>query len=240
MLTHRLTALFAALALLAGGMLSQEVAAETVIKFDLADISTGPDISYTSGVLSTTDDGDPSTDGQQSTDVKYQGFLGFIPSIASGASMTLSGITADGAAMGTVGLISQETSGGMFNLFDDSNMLLLSGNFGSGVIAGSTVSTGASFFSTSPVFYTGGSLLPLIKPDSGVISLSFTDVRTSGNPGLVVSNNTLLNFSGNATGLLEASAVPEPSVIGMAGIGALVLIRRQRRRRKANAAPILK
>jgi hypothetical protein len=233
MLSRKPLAFLACLALFATLGLSP-VTAETVIKFDLADVS-GADVSYNSGLLTTIDDGNPAAVGDQSTGIQYQGFLSQFANIASGGSLTLNGITANGSAASAGGLISQLTSGGTFSLFDNTNMLLLAGNLSSGVILGSSASTTGSFFSTSPVNYTGGSLLNLIQPNSGTISLSFTDVRTGGTAGMAVENNTLLNFTAAATGQLEASAVPEPSVFGMAAIGALALIRKHRRKRTASA-----
>ncbi len=239
MLKHRPFAFLAAFCLLASPFLSTDAVAETVIKFNLAGMNTGPDVAYSGGELSTVPDGSVGLASQQSTDVSYQGFLGdTLTSISSGASLTLSGVTAQGSAAGGGGLISQMTSGGMFSLFDNANSLLLSGNLGDGVIAGSSTGSSGSFFSTSPVVYTAGSLLPMLQPDSGAITLSFLDVRTGGNPGLVIDNGTLLNFTATANGQLSASAVPEPSVIGMAAIGALVLLRQRRKMAKKAAASV--
>ncbi len=85
--------------------------------------------------------------------------------------------------------------------------------------------------------YTGGSLLPLMQPNSGAITISLLDIRTNGNPGLRVDgNNNLLNFTATANGQLAATAVPEPSVIGMAAIGTLAMICHRRRRRSAKTA----
>ena len=72
--------------------------------------------------------------------------------------------------------------------------------------------------------YTGGSLLEFVTPNSGKLSLSFTDVQTGGSPGMVVNNGTLADFTSVATGSLEAAAVPEPSVMGMAAIGGLLMM----------------
>ena len=237
MLMRQPFAFLAAACLLTNSFLAADASAETVIKFNLAGVNTGPDVAYSGGLLTTVDDGSVGTSGQQSTDVGYQGFLSDIPSIPSGASLTLSGVTASGSASGNVGFISQMTTGGMFSLFDNTNTLLLSGNLGNGVITGSTSSDSGGFFSTSPVLYTGGSLLPRIEPNSGAISLSLLDVRTGGAVGMVVNGSGVLqNFTATANGQLGASAVPEPSVIGMAAIGALLVLRQRRRSAKKTAA----
>ena len=236
MLMQRPIAASAVFALLFSAVSSTNALAETVIKFNLAGVSTEPDVSFGMGVLNTLDDGAAGTVGDQSTDVSYQGFLGFLPTIPSGASLTLSGVSADGSASGSTGLITQATAGGMFSLFDNMNDLLLSGSLGSGVIAGAAGNNTGSFFSTTPILYTGGSLLPLIQPNSGAITLSLNDVRTGGNTGMVVQNGTLLDFTATANGQLAATAVPEPSVIGMAAIGAIAMVCHHRRRRAAKTA----
>lgn len=236
MLTRRSLASFLVLSLFCGSLLTSRAAAETVIKFDLAG-TPGPDIEYSSSALTTLDDGDLSTAGEKTTDVKFFGFLkNDFADIPNGASLTLSGITASGDASDGDGLVSQATTGGNFLLFDDMNALLLSGNFGNGVIVGANLSPTGSFFSTTPVTFTDGLLLPKIVPDSGAISLSFTSVQTGSTTGLVVANGALLNFTASATGQIQASAVPEPSTIGMAALGTLALIRRHRKRRNAAVA----
>ncbi len=209
-----------------------DAVAETVIKFELAGMTTERDIQFDTGTLSTIDDGEASTVGEQSTNVSYQGFLGGLTDIAAGASMTISGVDKLGDALDANGIVTQVTSGGTFFLYDDSNFLLLSGAFTGGVVVGSVSDSAGSFFTTSPLMYTGGSLLPLIIPSSGKLSLSFTDVTTDASPGMAANGGNLANFTSVATGSLEASAVPEPSVMGMAAIGALLMVRQHRRRRR--------
>jgi hypothetical protein len=213
-----------------------DAVAETVIKFELAGMSTGPDMQFNAGTLSTIDDGVASTFGDQNTNVSYQGFLEGLTDIAAGASMTISGVDKVGDASDVNGIVSQVTSGGTFFLYDQSDFLLLSGGFAGGVVVGSVSDSAGSFFTTSPLMYTGGSLLDFVIPKSGKISLSFTDVRTGGSPGMVVTNGNLADFTSVATGSLEATAVPEPSVLGMAAIGVLLVVRHHRRRRQVAAA----
>jgi hypothetical protein len=235
MISRRPLAFLATLALLAGGVMSPDASAETVIKFDLAG-SPGPDVSYTMDSLGTVDDGNGLTAGDKDTDVEYFGFLDSLPNIPTGASLTLSGINRQGDAAVSGGVVvTQTTNGGSFSLFDDGNMLLLSGNLGTGLItgftgAGGSTSTTGSFLSVDPITFTAGSLLPLLDPNSGALSLSFSNVRTGTDPGMVVSNGNLLDFTAVANGAIDASAVPEPSVLGMAALGAVAMIRRRRRR----------
>ena len=114
-----------------------DAVAETVIKFELAGMTTERDIQFDTGTLSTIDDGEASTVGEQSTNVSYQDFLGGLTDIAAGASMTISGVDKLGDALDANGIVTQVTSGGTFFLYDDSNFLLLSGAFTGGVVVGS-------------------------------------------------------------------------------------------------------
>lgn len=226
MISRRPIAVLAALVLL-----TSSVSAETVIKFDLAG-SAGPDVQYSTGSLSTVADG--LGVGDKSTDVEYFGFLKDLPDITSGASLTLSGVSADGSASVIGGVVVQQnTTGGMFSLYDDMDSLLLSGTLGSGLITGFTgpsASTTGSFLSVGPVNFTGGSLFPLLHPSTGALSFSFSEVKTGATNGMVVSGGTLLDFTAVSNGAIDASAVPEPSVLGMAALGAVAMIRRRRRR----------
>ena len=81
--------------------------------------------------------------------------------------MTIAGVDKLGDALDVNGIVSQVTTGGTFFLYDDSNFLLLSGGFTGGVVVGSVSDSAGSFFTTSPLMYTGGSLLPLIIPGFG-------------------------------------------------------------------------
>ena len=231
MISRRPLAVLAAVCLMAGVLLTSSVSAETVIKFDLAG-SAGPDVQYSSSSLSTIADG--LGVGDKSTDVEYFGFLKDLPAITSGASLTLSGVSADGAATVIGGVVVQQaTTGGTFSLYDDMDALLLSGNLGSGLITGFTgpsASPTGSFLSVGPVNFTGGSLFPLLHPSTGAVSLSFSQVKTGTTNGMQVSGSTLLDFTAVANGAIDASAVPEPSVLGMAALGAVAMIRRRRRR----------
>jgi hypothetical protein len=211
---------------------ADSASAETVLKFNLDGFGFGGDVASTSSAFVTVDDGNPAVTGDQTTNVAFTGFLDpLFMDITSGASFSLSGVMASGNAGQQGGILLQETMAGMFTLYDDSNSVLLQGNIDQGFIFGGAISTG-SFFTTTPVLYTGGSLLPLMEPDSGNLSLSLTDVRTNGTTGMVVLGGVLQDFTADATGQLEASAVPEPSVMGMAALASVLVIRRRRKRRK--------
>lgn len=194
--------------------------AATIIKFNLG--GTGPDLSYSSGVLSTINDGNGTTTGDQDTGLEFVGFLdGIFSDIASGASMSIAGITATGLPnlLGT--LVTQATTGGTFNVYSPTNVLLLSGTLGSGAILGSTSASTGSFFNTTVATFTGGSLLTYVLNTPAALSLSFSNVVTDGKPGMVVTPNGLQNFVTDATGQVEGSAVPEPATAALLISGVL-------------------
>jgi len=191
----------------------QPVAADTILKFGLSEI--GSDILYESGVLFTKDDGFAATTGNQNTGLNFTGFLaGLIADISGGASFTLDGITAIGNATLIGALVAQQTNGGTFSVWDVSNNLLLSAELGEGYINGTNSVGTASFFNTEIVNYTGGSLLNLIAPAPGGISLALASILTDGKVGLDVVNDKLQNFSANGSGLITGdAAVPEPTTV---------------------------
>jgi hypothetical protein len=212
-------------------MSSNLLASTTILKFGFgADAS--PDIEAIGGILSTVDDGDAATPGDQNTGVDFLGpFLG-MPSIpVANASITFDGIVLTNAIQNIGSLILQPTSGGTFKVWDDSNSLLLSGTFGDGLMTGSLGGTAtASLISLEFGTFDGGSLQNQLDPTSAAVSLSFTGIN--GGAGLSVSQMplTLNNFSADATGLIAAS-VPEPASLSGIAVGLLGLIGFARRKR---------
>src|SRR5262245_27169360 len=79
---------------------SEAAQAGTIIKLSLG--GTGPDLTYTGGaggVLSTVNDGNGGTTGDQNTAIDFLDFLSAIPDIPTSiASYSLSGVTAAGPA----------------------------------------------------------------------------------------------------------------------------------------------
>lgn len=221
------------LALLLALGFSREASAATIIKFDLG--GTGPDVAFTSGSLSTVNDGDASTLGDQNTSVDFVNGLSFLPDIVNGmASLTLSDVLASGPATVVNGVVSVSTSGGSFQLYSTDNSLLLSGTLDAGVISGtSSLSTG-SFFNTTAGTFTGGSLLAFVAPTPAGISLALGEITSGSTTGLMVDNlGNVANFTANGTGAIDGSpnsAVPEPASLVLMLTGTLlggVFVRRR-------------
>lgn len=197
--------LFAAPLLFAGSVSAAPI---TVIEVHLGGVSQ-PDVQLSGGVFGTIDDGAAGTTGNQNTDVLFDALLSGQTDIVSGASFTLSGVTLSGSASAAGPIISQNTTGGSFSLYDSSNALLLSGTLGDGTIFGSDTSSIGSFFNTTVGSLTGGSLLAFL-PDLGVsLGFSLGTVTTGNASGMDIVNNNISNFTANGTGLVDV--VPEPA-----------------------------
>lgn len=214
--------------------MSSSASATAIIKFSLGD--TGPDVSYTNGVFSTVDDGDATTLGNQDTTLRYVGPLSFLSDILSGASFSLAGVTASGLATVTSGVITQMTTGGTFNVYDQSNSLLLAGLLDAGVISGGIVSSTGSFFNSTAATFTGGSLLAYVAPTPAGLSIALSGILSNFNlVGMAVTPGCttgcqLGDFTAAADQIVDGSSVPEPATaLLLTGgiVGALV------RRRKA-------
>jgi hypothetical protein len=210
-------------------VLSTSVSAVTIIKFDLG--GTGPDVSLTGGVFATVNDGIAGTTGDQNTRLDFTGFLdGLFADInTSTASLSIAGVTVAGLPniLGT--LVTQATTGGTFAVYNPSNTLLLSGTLSAGAIVGSTASGTGSFFNTNIATFTGGSLLAHVATTPAEFSISFTNVLSGNFAGMVVSNNTLQNFSADATGQIAGAPVPEPASVALLLSGVLGAAVRRRK-----------
>ena len=192
--------------------------ANTIIKIDFGD--SVPDIEYGGGILSSINDGNAGTAGDQNTNVLFEGVLGGVADIVGeAASFTVDNVTAAGAASVVAGLAIQSTTGGTFELYDNANALLLSATITTGSISGPVGgSATGSFVTLSFGTFTGGTLLPLIGDlTSAAIAISLTDVN--GGAGLSVTGVTLDDFSADATA--NISAVPEPATMGLLFSGLL-------------------
>jgi len=219
MFKKAVTLSFAALVSLASAA-TAHAASITIIEVHLGGVSQ-PDIEFTNGVLSTVNDGDAATPGEQNTDVLFDSLLNSIADIVSGASFTLDGVTAVGAP--TVGVtITQQTTGGTFSLWgnDAGHTLLLSGTLGAGDIVGADSNSIGSFFTTEVGALTGGSLLNLLPANIPVlIGFSLGSITSADGTGLDVVNGALGNFTANGTGLVDV--VPEPASLALLAAGLL-------------------
>lgn len=197
----------------------------TIIQVSLGGQGNGfQEIQYVGSALSSIDDGNTATFGDQDTNVTFDALLSGVADISSGASFTLSGISANGAPSVAGPVISQDTIGGTFSLFDSANTLLLSGNLSDGVLVGTENGSVASTFSTTFGNFNGGTLLPLIPNlNTLFLSLVLSNVQTAGAPGLDVAFGIIQNFSGNGQISIdsELAATPEPFTLGLLLTGTL-------------------
>lgn len=208
--------------------------ADTIVKLPLDE--TGFDVEFDGTTFSTFDDGDATTTGDQNTRVLFEGFLGLLPDIDTPvASFSLNGVLASGSPSITGPVIVQTTTGGTFDLYDGSNVLLLSGSLSDGAITGSSTDTTGSFFTTTFSIFTGGTLAALLDPNSAGLSFAMTSIVSEGGlPGLQVVNGALLPFVGDSSGLIEgsrnANAIPEPMSAALLLTGLVGAAAKKRRR----------
>jgi hypothetical protein len=243
---------FLAAAVAAFVMLSaQFVGAGTILKLSLGD--TGPDLEYSGGpggVFSTVDDGAlPATLGEQNTAVEFVGDLDafFADILTPTASYTLNGVTASGLAtvlgpvpgVGQIGLL---LDGGEFQLYDDSNNLLLDVDLDSSTLSGFTGSTTGAEFSINNGIVVDGLLADYLDDDSISFSIAMTDINdpvgmTVTPVGLPIPAGPLFlqmahvnPFMADADKLIAADVIiPEPTTILLlvfGGLSANAFIRR--------------
>ena len=201
--------------------------AETILKFDLG--SAGYDFELVGTTLSTVDDLGATTAGDQDTNVNFTGFLSGMSDITTDtASFSLSEVQLSGSAITAGGLVIQPTTGGEFKLWDDANTLLLAGLLDNGSITGALGgSATGSFINVDLATVSGGTLAPLLDPDSLSLAISFTSVN--GGSGFSVSGSTLDPFEAAATGNI-AAFVPEPTSFALGLFSLLGLCGFTRRR----------
>lgn len=207
---------------------SQDVQAGTIIKLGLGG-DAAPDINFTGGaggVLSTMNDGNAATTGDQNTGIDYLDFLAasFADIPPAPASFSLSNLVASGPASTFGPLVIQNFSGGAMNLYDPANVLLLSGTLGNSALTGpvGAPATGG-LFTTSFATITGGVLQGYIKPGSLTLSMSLTDIN--GGAGFSVGGAaapTLNAFTADATLNIAGERIPEPLAASLLLIGLAV------------------
>jgi hypothetical protein len=215
--------------------------AGTIIKLSLGG-DAAADVEYTGGVggvLSTVDDLNAATTGNQNTAVEFLDILDSVESdiLTSTASVTLDGVTASGAAFPFGSAVFQNFTGGTLELYDAANTLLLSGTLDASVLAGTLgpPATGALITTTFGQF-TGGTLVGYFDPDTLALSIALGSIN--GGAGLAVSPldgfpaiSVLNAFTADASIIIAANPVPEPAAILLlvSGILATAIARRRRR-----------
>lgn len=216
-------------------LLSSSASAETIMKYDLG--GTGPDVQLVGNVFSTINDGFSGTPGQQNTALDFTGFLdSTFSDILAGASMTISNVQTIGNALVVLnnGIVQQNTTGGTVSFWNASGALLLSGSLASGSISGTLDGSTGSFFNTTAMTFTGGSLLPYLSPTSGGFSLALSNIFTGGFSGFDIVSPTaglsrLGNFTADAGGLISGTSVPEPTSMFLLGSAILGGIARRKK-----------
>lgn len=222
--------------------------AETIVKLDFGTTGTvGPDIELENGILSTVNDGVAGTPGDQDTSVTFHGFVvgteGDITPPNQG-SYSLSGVSMVGSPFvvnqGLFSLVTQQTTGGTFELYGTNGDVLLTATLQDGSLHGTTGASATGGFLTANLgTFTGpasSDLFNQLAPNTASLAISLTDVSSpNGAPGLSVGANELLqNFSADATANIGADNIgvglPEPTSISMALFGVLGILGFRRRR----------
>jgi len=148
------------------------------------------------GMLSTANDGIGSTFGDQNTAADFTGFLGNPDITTNTASFTLSNLQAVGPPQVPVaGLVIQSFTGGTFQLFDPTNVLLLSGSLTTSALSGNLGPLGGgtgALFTTSFNTVTGGILAPIIDPASLTLSMNLSNVNSGG--GFSIAGGPLIHL----------------------------------------------
>ena len=218
------------------GLQGPAAQAGTILKLSLGE-DVPSDITFSGGVASvmeTVDDGDAATTGDQNTAIDFTSFLEgpFADVLASTASFTMENVTASGPPTTFGPLVIQNFSGGTFSLYDASNTLLLSGTLANSAITGpiGPPATGGLMTSTFAAI-TGGTLQPLLFPNSLTLSMSLTDI--SDGTGFVVSGAAapqLDAFTADVTMNIAAQQIPEPAaaILLVLGAGLFAAARRSR------------
>ncbi len=205
-------------------------ATETIVKASL--FEGGVDVTFDGSTFGTISDGDGTTSGDQNTRVNFLGALDGVPDIDDPfASFTLAGVTAVGAPQTVGPVVVQGTTGGIFSLWDAGNTLLLTGLLSDGAITGSSTAETGSFFNVVFMSFTGGTLAPLLDPNSAGISFALSSINGSGALGLQIVNNALAPFQADGLVAIDgsAAAVPEPMTATLLALGGVAAVFKRRR-----------
>ncbi len=192
-----------------------------------------PDIQLSNGVLSTSDDLNGSSAGDQATEVAYSDALsGEADILGATASITLDDVQLIDSPFVFGNTLLHATQGGSFQLYDDSNSLLLAGSLGDGTLSGALGATATGGFLTTEFGeFTDGSLLPTLQ-DSALLRSSFSISLTNVNGGggfATDDSGDLVDFEADATANIGAQLVPEPSSAALILLGLLGTLTYRRR-----------
>lgn len=214
---------------------AQISSAGTVIKLDLANDSS-TDVALSSNTLRTVDDGIGATTGDQNTSVIFLDALAAEENILFG-SFTLDGVNLFGTPFViNNSVVMQPTQGGHFKIYNQNNVLILSGSLTDGTISGPLGANNAAtggFLTTTLGSFDGGTLLGKLAINSASLAFSLTNVNEGNGFNIVGEGNDarLGSFTAHATANLGARAVPEPSTTVLAILGLCGIVGQFRRRR---------
>jgi len=215
------------------GIFASTGEAGTILKLNPGTVASN--IEFNSGVLSTVDDGNAGTAGEQNTAVDFQGFLSGISDIPPlNASVTLNGISRVGSAtVFPFGLMMQNFSGGTVSIYDASNTLLLSGSLNASTLAGAVGPPGTdALFTTTFNHVSGGTLASQIGPETVALKMNITDIN--GGAGFSVTTDGSILNPFTAETLLTITGeqpIPEPAAALLLAVGTVMTVLGVRRRR---------
>ncbi len=219
--------------------------ADTIVNLTLAG---NLDIELSGTELSTIDDGNGATPGDQDTEIEFPENSFVFGEDGIGdlvGSFTLSGIELTGSPIVVAGsLLTYQTTGGTFEVYDDAGMPLLTGSLADGSFYG-TIGTGSAatggWLTVNLGTFTGpappnDALFKLLDPASAAMSISFTELFTGAEPGVSVIDGVLQDFTADATANIAAESInntltPEPNAL-MLGILAVLGVLNFRRRQR--------
>src|SRR5262245_20022151 len=166
----------------------QVAQAGTIIKLSLGS-DAAADYQYSGGLngqMSTINDGNGATFGDQDTAVEFLDFLSSFPNIPAGASYTMSGLSANNASANLAfGYAFQDLTGGTFQLWDNLNNPLLNVQLTTSTIVAQPGNASGAVLTTTLGTPLGGSLAPYIVPGSVSISIALSDIKSGLATGVV-------------------------------------------------------
>jgi hypothetical protein len=211
------------------GLAASTAQAGTIIKLNLG--GTGPDIELAGGVLSTVNDLDAATTGDQNTAILFDDFLSGEADInTSTASVTIDGLALTGPATIVGPFVAQGFLGGTISIYAPApaNTLQLQGTLGASTLSGNIgPPPNGSVFTTTFADVTGGSLDSLIANNTLTVQMTLSNI----NNGLGLSAGVVVNdFVADSAVTLDADAVPEPTAGLLAFFGSALVAAAKRRR----------
>ena len=141
-------------------------------------------------------------------------WAGFLPAVDGVGKVKITGVNLTGSASSLIpGVYAQATTGGKIEIFDLSDVLLLSVDFTTGVLSVTASGVGSQFTVGTATF--GGPLGAYLVPTSATHSLSLVNFTPAG----IGQNENLLAGSGYGNGLVAGEQVPEPMTLLLLGSG---------------------